>query len=322
MGATTNIAGDGQSVSAHGIRVSVVIAVYRPDPVYFPTAIRSILAQTLGALELVIVEAPSSSSAAVLLADIPDPRIRLFVNEGRTSLIDQRNRCLAEARCEYIAVLDADDIAEPDRLERQVEFMDRHPLVAAVGSQLRIVDPEGRVLGFHTYPLDHAGIFRGLPRYPTLSQTAVMYRKRDVIAVGGYRPSVHQTAKDYDLWSRLALADYRMANLPLPLVHYRIHPGQTKSVRLRDTIRGVLAVKRGYWIGRMTFSERLQMWAETLLLHLPVQVVLFLVVRRRWLACDERLLAAPGDGPAARRPRVLPDSDRPHAITYESGAAT
>jgi len=95
--------------------VSVVMPVLNPHPVYFRQAVESILNQTLQDWELVIVEDPSPRSAAEILKDYPDPRIRHFVNPQRTSLVQQLNRGLQETQAELVARHDHDDISEPER---------------------------------------------------------------------------------------------------------------------------------------------------------------------------------------------------------------
>src|SRR5439155_27194000 len=92
--------------------VSVLMPVLNPHPVYFPEAVASIVGQTFPDWELVIVEDPSATSAAELLGRFDDPRIRLIANPQVTGLIAQRNRTLAEASADLVALIDADDIAE------------------------------------------------------------------------------------------------------------------------------------------------------------------------------------------------------------------
>lgn len=292
--------------------VSAVIAVYRPHPVYFPAAVRSLLAQTTEDIEVVIVEDPSPVRGDAMLRGIEDPRLRHLVNDTRTSLVSQRNRCLAEARGEFVATLDADDVAEPDRIERQFAFLKANPGVDVVGSQLRVVDPNGQVLGLRAYPTDHASIARAVRRYSPLPHNAVLFRKRAVLDAGGYQYSYNNTVEDYDLWSRLVLRGYRLANLPDALVRYRIHPGQLKATQLRDTIRGVLAVKRKYWVGEMSVGERVQLLAEAALPYLPARLVFAMLIRWRWLSGGRAL-----DRPAAhprRRPGPHPQPDRPSEV--------
>src|SRR4051812_32143424 len=91
--------------------VSVMMPVLNPHPVYFREAIESILAQSLQDLELVIVEDPSQASGQAVIDQLGDSRIRYFRNTARTSLVEQRNKALTEARADIVACLDADDIA-------------------------------------------------------------------------------------------------------------------------------------------------------------------------------------------------------------------
>src|SRR6185436_11184430 len=138
--------------------VSVMMPVLDPHPVYFRAAVESVLAQTLTDLELVIVEDPGRSSGAEILSGIADPRIRHICNPKRTSLVDQRNRALAEARADFVAMLDADDIAKPERLQKQYDYLQAYPNVDVLGTQLFIIDESGKQLGFRSYPLKHAQI--------------------------------------------------------------------------------------------------------------------------------------------------------------------
>ena len=143
-------------------RVSAVISVVDPHPVYFREAVESILGQTERSLELVIIEEPSGRRASDTLKAIGDPRIRHFEHPVRTSLVDQRERGLEKARSEIVALLDADDICVPDRFEKQIAFLDTHPEVSVLGSQLEIIDPAGHHLGYRRYPCQHEAILRAL----------------------------------------------------------------------------------------------------------------------------------------------------------------
>lgn len=252
--------------------VSVLMPVLNPHPVYFPEAVKSILAQTFADWELVIVEDPSPSSAAELLTPFADPRIRLITNPTRTGLIAQRNRTLAEARAEFVAFLDADDIAEPTRLAEQVAFLRANPDITLVGSQLTIIDATGRVVGGRTYPTAPADIRRAMPRYNAVPQPAATARKAALLAVGGY--AFDYPAEDYDLWSRLLLAGHRFAHLPTPLTRYRVHPASgSKGTRVRQLLRLTAEVKRRHWWPAMTWRDRLRYWGERGLEALPPAVV-------------------------------------------------
>ncbi|HEX5443734.1 MAG TPA: glycosyltransferase [Pirellulales bacterium] len=259
--------------------VSVMMCVYRPDPCFFPAAVESVLAQTHDDLELVIVEDPSERCGRAMLPRDLDCRVRYYTNSHRTSLIEQRNRALAESRGELIAVLDADDLAEPDRFERQAAFLDTHVDLGLVGTQVAVIDGRGAITGHRRFPLDHRSIVAAMHRVVPFCQPSVMYRKQAVLRAGAYQSTFGTIVEDYDLYSRLILAGVRTANLPATLTRYRLHAGQAKAKHLRATIRTVLAVKRRYWWATMDLECRLRMLAERSLLCLPQAIVFSLLTR-------------------------------------------
>jgi glycosyltransferase involved in cell wall biosynthesis len=256
--------------------------VLNPHPVFFRQAVASVLEQTHADLELVIVEDPSERSAADLLADLADERVRHFRNRQRTSFADQLNRGLAEARADLVARLDADDICEPDRLRKQLDYLRGRPGVAVLGSQLSIMDTRGDQVGVRPYPVEHDAILAALPRYCPLAHSGVLFRKEPILQAGGYRPSRHPGTEDYELWSRLARRGLRFANHPEPLLRYRIHPEGMKSAKLYDLLDGTLAVKREYWSEHMDLWARTRAWGERFLRQLPARFILYLFLKTQY----------------------------------------
>jgi glycosyltransferase involved in cell wall biosynthesis len=284
--------------------------VLRPHPVFFPRAVRSTLRQTLHDLELVIVEDPSDRSGRDMLGGLlNDPRVRYFVNPARTSQVEQRNRTLAQSRAELVALMDADDVAEPSRLERQVAYLETHPEVGVVGSQVAVIGPSDEPLGYRAFPLSHEAIVSAMTRTVPLNQPSVMLRRSVVLAAGGYRSDLADVAVDYELWSRLAARGARFANLPEPLLRYRVHPEQLKSARLRPMIEAVLRVKAHYWRDKMDWRALAQMWGERCLLYLPPGLVYWALLRTHFRGRRPGRAGLPGAGapgvPAARSPCPL-----------------
>ena len=253
-------------------RVSVVMPVLRPDPRFFREAIESIGAQTLRDWELIVVEAASEIAAAPLLPK--DDRIRLITEQQPTAPVAQRNRGLREARAPLVAMLDADDVARPDRLEVQAAFFDAHPDLAVAGGQIEIIDEHGTPIAHRRYPLDHEQIVRAMARYNPLAHPSVRLRRDAVLAAGGYSYGEENTSEDYELWSRLARGGARFANLDRTLISYRVHLAATKAARLRALLRGTLHVKQTWWSDRQTLRGRARMLGERLLLQLPPPLVL------------------------------------------------
>jgi hypothetical protein len=255
-------------------RVSAVISVIDPHPVYFVEAVRSILAQTLSDLELIIIEEPHGRRVVDVLQGVDDPRIRHFCHPLRTSLVDQRNRGLEQARSEFVALLDADDICKPDRFAKQLAFLEAHAEVGVLGSQLEIIDPESRTIGYRAYPTDPGEIERALSIYNPIAQPGCMLRRSAALSAGGYQYKLHKFVEDYELWCRMAKCGYRLANLSEPLTRYRIHPAGAKTSSLRSSLLGTIDVKRIHFAGRLSGRAKLRLLGERALLKLPGPLVI------------------------------------------------
>lgn len=265
--------------------VSVVVPVFEPHPVFFRQAIDSLLVQSFTDFEVIVVEDPSAASGRAMLAGIDDPRLTYVLNSERTSLPRQHNRGLAEARGRFICRFDADDICEPQRLERELTFLQAHPGIDVVGSCLTVIDERGVVVGTRRYPTGHAAIVAAMRRFNPIANSTVMFRREVYEHFGGWRDST-LPAQDYEWYSRLGAGGARFANLEEPLVRYRLHGGSIKSSQLRGTIRTTIDVKRTYWLPQMDLTSRAMLWAEQALLLLPSWLVLklFVVIRYGWRA--------------------------------------
>jgi len=206
-------------------RVSVVIPSYNSEK-YVAEAITSITSQTFSDLEVIVVDGDSTDTTPRIVEEIAarDSRVRLE-RQAHTGIVDGRNRGAELARGEYLAWLDADDVALPRRLEHQVRFLDGHPDVAAVGASIVVTDLHLRGHLRVTYPLESAQIAAMLPEANVLATSATTLRLAAFRAVGGCRPAFKQGAEDYDVWLRLA-ERHRLANLPEVLAYYRQHPNQ------------------------------------------------------------------------------------------------
>ena len=261
--------------------VSIVVPVFEPHPVYFRQAIDSLLAQTFTDIEVIVVEDPSLRSGRAMLEGVDDSRLRYFANSERTSLPRQHNRGLAEARAPFICRFDADDVCEPQRVEKELAFLQAHPDISVVGSALTIIDEAGRVIGERRYPTEHEAIVSAMHRFNPIANSSVMFRREVYERFGGWRDAP-LPAQDYEWYSRLAAGGARFANLAEPMVRYRLHGESIKSSKLRGTILTTLEVKRMYWRKEMNLTARAVMAAERALLLLPDSLVLWLFAATRY----------------------------------------
>jgi glycosyltransferase involved in cell wall biosynthesis len=207
--------------------VSVILPVFDAEA-FLPEAVGSILAQTFSDFELIAIDDGSTDRSAEILAEqaVSDARIRV-VSRGNRGLAHTLNEGLSAARADYVAIMNADDVSLPDRLSRQVAFLNSNPRVGAVGGQARLMLADGKVGPATRLPLTPAAIRGFLKKTSPFAHPAVMMRRQDALAVGGYRPQI-EPAEDLDLWLRLA-ERRDIANLPEVVLHYRLHAGQATA---------------------------------------------------------------------------------------------
>jgi glycosyltransferase involved in cell wall biosynthesis len=216
-------------------RVTVVTPVYN-RAAYVAAALDSILAQSFADFELLMVDDGSTDHSRAIIEAHDDPRIRLEVNERNMGIAATRNRAVGLARGEYLAFLDSDDIACPDRLAKQVAFLDNHADIAGVGGWVAWMDESGRRRGkikrLATAPDDIAAqrLFR-----PGMVNSAAMARTK-VLAQFPHREDL-RVGSDFHMWARFAVC-HKLANLPEVLVMVRRH-GQRITAELEDQVTTV-----------------------------------------------------------------------------------
>ena len=222
-------------------RVSVVMAVCNGQR-FVGEAIESLRTQTLEDLEVIVVDDGSSDATPRLVQTLAaeDDRIRLHVQRhaGYPAALNTGRRL---AKADYVGVLDADDLAEPGRLERQVGFLERHPEVGVVGGALLLVTADGRPFYIAAYPVAPAEVHDALKSRSPLGHTCVLMRREVLEEVGGYRDSF-PLAEDYDLWLRIS-ERHALANVPDIVGRYRIHGANGSLVGIRQQAASMAAAR-------------------------------------------------------------------------------
>ena len=214
-------------------RVSIVIPSYNHER-FVARAIESALAQTYQDFEIVITDDASTDGSVDVLTTYArkDPRIKLFLNRFNYET-HATNHCIQHSSGEYVAVLSSDDEFFPTKLERQVDFLDRHPEVAAVFTQVRIVDDQGQ--DFPEPSHFYCTIFQqpNRSRYEwlrhfflignCLCHPSVLIRRSVYDSLGLYNPLMG-ALDDLDMWVRVCL-HHEIHILPNTLTNFRVHDG-------------------------------------------------------------------------------------------------
>ena len=254
---------------------------------YVREAVDSILSGSYRQLELLAINDGSTDESEAVLRSINDPRLRIVNNPLNLGVVATLNRGLDMADGEYVARMDADDVSQPTRLERQMHFMDGNPLVGVCGTWIKAFG--GRPDAIQRMPLGHADIYTQLFAFNPLAHPTVMCRlKLFREHLLRYSPAATH-AEDLDLWMRAA-EHFKLANLPIVALHYRVHPNQVTRMQSAAQMRSVDML-------RLRQLERLipHAGAEETLLHLTLFDVARhlsvgdLQLTKSWL---DRLLAA------------------------------
>jgi len=203
--------------------ISVVMPVHNALP-FLEESIKSILRQTLRDYEFVILDDASTDGSLELLRQwsLREERIHLHESKTQLGLAGSSNAVIAKARAPLIARMDADDIAHPDRLLRQMNILKDRPDVAVVGTLCNGIDASGRVVR----PRDRWRLLRR-SNYVPFPHGSAMFRREVFDQVGGYHEIVG--AEDQDLFSRMALRG-RVLTLPDVLYSYRYHSSNATLV--------------------------------------------------------------------------------------------
>jgi glycosyltransferase involved in cell wall biosynthesis len=211
--------------------VTVLMPVYNADR-FVAETVDTILAQTFGDFEFLIINDGSTDRSLEILQGYAgrDPRIRL-VSRPNTGYVAALNEGLELNRSEFVARIDADDLADPRRLELQVARMRQEPRLVALGSSASAIDEYGLPLGDYSVPLTHEEIeAHHLRGSSAIHHPAVMLRPEAVKQVGGYRREL-MPCEDFDLWLRLGEVG-RVENLPEKLLTKRLFAGSAVATNL------------------------------------------------------------------------------------------
>jgi glycosyltransferase involved in cell wall biosynthesis len=227
--------------------VSVIMPVYNVAP-YAAEALSSILNQSYQELEVIIVDDACTDNTMDIIAGFKDSRIKIIRNEKNSGAAASRNNAIKVATGTFLAIMDADDIALPSRLARQVAYMQANPQTDVLGSAMQYFGTS-RYLNY--FPESHDGCKAMLLRNVCFGHSTVMFR-RHVFDDGTayYNPSLRQYSEEYDLWCRL-VDRFKFANLNEALLLYRTFPKSIKSDAEEKRITNSAKIREAFVVNQL-----------------------------------------------------------------------
>ena len=207
--------------------VSVILPVYNGEK-YLRACIDSVLAQTYSNFELIILNDGSGDGSAQIIQAYSDQRVVYVSNETNMGLIGTLNKAIVLAKGKYIARMDADDVCLPQRLEKQVQFLETNSSVGLLGTWFYQMHGTKRTLKkllTGTHALRAELLFRSPFAHPTVMMRKSVLDEMKIL----YDPAFRH-AEDFELWTRLADIT-EVENLPEPFLLYRMHDQQVTQVQ-------------------------------------------------------------------------------------------
>lgn len=201
-------------------QITVLMSVYN-DEKYLKESIESILKQSVKDFEFLIFEDCSTDNSRIILKEYEkkDKRIKLVLNTSNKGLSFNLAKGVLMAKNEWIARMDADDIALKERFSLQLDYIKKHPKVDVLGGYVIDIDENGLEKGIRKVPLTHNKISSLIWTCPFIHPT-VIYRKKSILEAGSYNKDLRRR-QDYDLWFRCHKMNLEFANLDVPLIYYR-----------------------------------------------------------------------------------------------------
>ncbi len=210
------------------MKVTVIMPVYNAGA-YIKEAINSILEQSFTDFELLIIDDGSTDNSLLIIESFKNSKIRLLQNNTNQGLVFTRNRGIEEAKGEYLAWLDADDYAMPQRLEVQITYLEKYKNIALLGSYADYMYENGEVYYTVMPKTDSKTLGIWLLFQNCFPQSSVIIRKTALFSPINLRyREGFPPAEDYDLWVQLAYYQ-QVANLPEILIRHRKHKESTSQ---------------------------------------------------------------------------------------------
>jgi glycosyltransferase involved in cell wall biosynthesis len=259
----------------HQISVSVIMPSYNAERFIEP-AMKSILNQAYKDFEFIIIDDCSNDSTAKIVKEFwkKDKRIIYVKNERNMGVASSLNKGIHMAKGEFIARMDADDIAAPSRINYQVRYMKENSECVVCGTNIVLIDDQNRVIGRRVYFEKDKEIKKRLLQANPFAHPTTIIRKNILIKKNIFYTDDFPRAEDYHLWLRLA--DYgTFANLNMFLLKYRISDSTIKYRYCKEMLADTIRLKLKFGCNKKV-SSCFTLLLEMFLFLLPRKVIIYL----------------------------------------------
>lgn len=257
-------------------KVSVIMSVFNGER-FLRDSVLSIFDQTFKDFEFIVVNDGSTDNSLKILNDFQkiDSRIKIISNEKNLGLTKSLNVAIRESKGEYLARLDAGDLSLPERIEKQVTFLDKNPDIGLVGSFMHIIDVNGKILKEIKYPIGDKQLKKDLIKYNPFVHSSIMFRREVGAKIGFYSEDYIYT-QDYNLYFKL-FPYTQFANIPISLVKYRKYSNSITSTKNRQQMSfankaRIYAIRQGYY-GKFSYIYVLKHYLISLI---PTKIKFFI----------------------------------------------
>lgn len=226
------------TTQAVSLRVTFVIPAYNVQTEVMKESFQSIQQQTFRNFEAIVVDESSDPICAAACKALceEDPRFIYLRPTNRLGLAGSLNYAIDQARGEFIARFDSDDICLPDRISEQIKFLDSNPIVGVLGGWMEIISDDSATVTSRRYPEYNRDICRGIQTTTTIAHPTVMFRKSLMDKYSAYN-ATYRFSEDLELWLRWMNSDVVFHNLPKVLVQYRQSSTQRSPKHWRFNVR-------------------------------------------------------------------------------------
>lgn len=220
--------------------ISVILPVYNGMP-HLKQAVESIQEQSYKNFELIIVDDKSTDDSLPYIKKIKDKRVKIIRNSQNLGIARSLNIAIKSSNGKYIARMDADDISVPQRLEKQLKFLQENKSISICGSYVYLINEKGKTIGSKKNPTGDHDIKKALNFYSPIVHPTFFGKASFFNELSGYNPNF-DNAEDYELLVR-ALNSYKMANVPEYLLQWRLWSRRRSRLNMKKMDSLDLAIK-------------------------------------------------------------------------------